>query len=70
MRLHVASYSRASATFANIVIRPARAAISKNAEAPAGLRKAATTTLVSRTHLTDSSYHIARDVNMLNLMAE
>ena len=67
---HRLIYSSANATFAKIVIRPARAAISKCAEAPRGLRIAAITTLVSRTHLTHAPYYIAGDVNRLNLVAE
>jgi hypothetical protein len=69
VRLQIASYSNANATFANIVIRPARAAISREAEAPSGLRMAATTTLASRTHLTERRCHITGDIKWLMPMA-
>jgi hypothetical protein len=48
-RRHAASYSSARATLANNVTLPARARINSAAEAPVGLRMAATTTLVSST---------------------
>lgn len=49
-RLQVASYSTTNATLATIVNSPRRAAINNAAEAPDGLRNAATMTSVSRTH--------------------
>src|ERR1700733_13234646 len=57
--LHVASYSSARATFAKGTIFDWRAAISKAADAPFGLRIAVTMMFVSSTNLTSQviSYH-------------